>query len=105
MVMTMIPQIRAINSGGININAAAAKTTTARERLANISAAVVSTDPKKREAYAFAKRGVERLGFSLDSIAEAGGVRALDQAMTEKKWSTQERIALKSALHHVGAIA
>jgi hypothetical protein len=96
--------IKAIRTDGVSDIKAAAVTTSA-SRMASVKASAASTDPKKREAYLFAKRGVERLGFSLDSVAEAGGVRALDQAMTEKKWSTQERIALKSALHHVGAIA
>jgi hypothetical protein len=48
---------------------------------------------------------VERLGFSLDAIAEAGGVRELDKAMTEKKWKNTDRMALKGALAAIGAIS
>ena len=97
--------VRAIKSDGTNINAAAAKTTTAQQRIANISAAASTSNPKLKEAYLCAKHAAERLGFSLDKIAEAGGTRELDKAMTEKRWPTEQRIALKSALHAVGAIA
>jgi hypothetical protein len=97
--------IKAIRTDGISINAAATKTTTARERIANMSAAAISTNPKTKAAYDFAKRGVERLGFSLDQVATAGAVRDLDKRMSELKWDTEQRIALKTALAACGAIA
>ena len=95
--------VKAIRADGININAAAVNTSTSTQRLSNIKAAAIN--PKQKEAYAYAQRGVARLGFSLDQIAEAGGVRQLDAAMTEKRWTTQDRIALKSALAAIGSIA
>ena len=59
--------VRAIKLDSVGDTNAAAVTTSAT-RLASIKAA--STDPKKREAYIFAKRGCERLGFALDAIAK-----------------------------------
>jgi hypothetical protein len=83
----------------------AAAVTTSASRLTSIKASAASTNSKTREAYIYAKRGCERLGFSLDAVAEAGGVRELDKAMTEQRWDNTDRMALKSALAAVGAIS
>lgn len=101
--MTRIPDIRAIKDDGVK--AAAVNTTSSAHRLSNIKASAASTDPKKKEAYAFAKRGCERLGMALDAVAQTGGTRELDKAMTEMKWTNTDRMALKSALHAIGCIA
>ena len=55
--------IKAIRTDSVGDIKAAAVTTSA-SRLTSIKAAAVSTNPKTRAAYEFAKRGCERLGFS-----------------------------------------
>ena len=72
--------------------------------MASVKASAISTNPKAKAAYDFAKQGVERLGFSLDSIAADGGVASY-KVMTEKRWTNEQRIQLKSALARCGAIA
>lgn len=96
--------VKAIRLDSVGDTKAAAVTTSA-SCLASIKAAASTSNPKLKEAYIYAKRGAERLGFSLDNIAEAGGTRELDKAMTEKRWNVTQRMALKSALAAVGAIA
>jgi hypothetical protein len=103
MLTLLSDNVRAIRTNGIN--AAATNTSTSASRLSNLKAAASATDPKLKVAYEHARRGVLRLGFSLDQIAEAGGVRQLDAAMTEKRWNNEERIALKSALAAISVIA
>ena len=96
--------VKAIRTDGVDDIKAAAVTTSA-SRMASVKASAISTNPKAKAAYDFAKQGVERLGFSLDSIAADGGVRELDKVMTEKRWTNEQRIQLKSALARCGAIA
>lgn len=96
--------VRAIKTDGVDDIKAAAVTTSA-SRMASVKASAISTNPKTKAAYDFAKSGAERLGFSLDAVAEVGGVRELDKAMSEKRWTNEQRIALKSALHSIGCIA
>ena len=78
--------IKAIRTDSVGDIKAAAVTTSA-SRLTSIKAAAVSTNPKTRAAYEFAKRGCERLGFSLDSIAADGGTGDLDKRISELKWT------------------
>jgi hypothetical protein len=96
--------IKAIRTDSASDIKAAAVATSA-SRLASVKASAASTDPKKRDAYLFAKKGVERLGFSLDSIAAGGGSGDLDKRMSELKWTNEQRIQLKTALASCGAIA
>ena len=96
--------IKAIRTDGVGDIKAAAVTTSA-SRLASVKASAASTNPKTKAAYDFAKKGVERLGFSLDQVAAACGVRELDKVMSEKRWPNEQRIALKSALAAIGSIA
>jgi hypothetical protein len=104
MLTLFSDSVKAIRTDGVDdIKAAAVSSSTSR--MASVKASAISTNPKTKAAYDFAKQGVERLGFSLDTIAEAGGVRELDKAMTEKRWSNERRIQLKSALARCGAIA
>jgi hypothetical protein len=97
--------IKAIRTDGVSDIKAAAAVTTSASRMASVKASAASTDPKKRDAYLFAKKGVERLGFSLDSIAAGGGTGDLDKRMSELKWTNEQRIALKTSLAQIGAIS
>ena len=94
--------IKAIRLDAVGDTKAAAVTTSA-SRLASIKAA--ASDPKRKEAYMFAKAGVERLGFALDAIAASGGIVDLNRRMTEMKWKNERRMQLKAALHAIGAIS
>jgi hypothetical protein len=63
-----------------------------------------ATDPRYEVALRTALRGLSRLGLELEAVAAAGDTKALDKAMTEAKWSQQERVQLKTVLANVGAI-
>jgi hypothetical protein len=76
-----------------------------KKRLAAVSAAAVSTNQRTKEAYKHAVKGLECLGLAIDAICASGDVSQLDTRMRELKWNSQQRIALKTALGIVGAIA
>jgi hypothetical protein len=104
MLTLFSDSIKAIRTDSVG-DIKAAAVTSSSSRMASIKAAAISANPKTKAAYDFAKKGVERLGFSLDAVAEAGGVRELDKAMAEKRWTNEQRIQLKTALANCGAIA
>jgi hypothetical protein len=92
--MHTIPHIRAVDTS---------KATPDKRRLNAVRAA--ATYPKKKQAFALAVKGLQRLGMDIDAIAASGSVAEIDAAMTKMKWSTNERMLLKGNLATVGAIA
>jgi hypothetical protein len=88
-----------------DVQAAAAKEDGPKRRLAAIKAAAASTDPRMKDAYATATRGLERLGFSLDAIAASGSFADIETKMRGHKWDALRRTGLKTALARIGCIA
>jgi hypothetical protein len=72
-------------------------------RLARLNAC--AQDEKYAVAFKTALRGLRRLGLDIEKIAAAGDTTALDKAMTEQRWSIEERIQLKTVLANIGGIS
>jgi hypothetical protein len=79
----------------------AAKTSSQKSRLAKVQAA--AADPARKAAFAIAVRGLQRLGFEIEQIA-SGNVAELDRKMSDMKWTSLERVTLKTNLATCGAI-
>jgi hypothetical protein len=80
----------------------AAKTSSQKSRLAKVQAA--AADPARKAAFAIAVRGLQRLGFEIEQIAASGNVAELDRKMSDMKWTSLERVTLKTNLATCGAI-
>jgi hypothetical protein len=63
-----------------------------------------ATDERYAVAFKTALRGLSRLGLELEAVAAAGDVKALNKAMDDNKWSSEERMQLKTILANIGAI-
>jgi hypothetical protein len=87
-----------INATKINDLKAAAD----KARFDRLNAA--ATDPKFAVAFRTAMRQLARLGLELEAVAAAGDVKALNKAMDDNKWSSEERMQLKTVLANVGVI-
>jgi len=44
------------------------------------------------------------LGLDINSLAASADVHALDKAMAEQKWNSEQRIGMKSALSRIGVL-
>jgi Holliday junction resolvasome RuvABC DNA-binding subunit len=101
--LTKISKMRAINAEKVMASSAAyGKDIGAQSRLSKVMAA--SNDPTKKAAFDHAVKALSRLGFAIDQVAATGSTAQLDEAMKKLKWSTNERIALKANLGHIGAL-
>jgi hypothetical protein len=88
-----------------DVQAAAAKADGPKQRLDAIKAAAISKNQRAAEAFKRVTASLERLGYSLDSIAASGSLPAdLEEKMHQRKWTTTQKIALKMGLGIVGAI-
>ena len=76
------------------------------KRLQRLSAAVESDDPRIKDATRIAASGLKRLGLGELNAHGASGivVPELDAKMVAAKWSNNERVMVKSALHAIGLI-
>lgn len=73
-----------------------------RLRMSRLKAA--AADPNQAVAWKSALRGMRRLGLDIEKIAATGDVKDLDRAMSEARWSSDERVQLKTILASIGAI-
>ena len=88
-----------------DVSAAAAKEDGPKLRLASVKAASISTDPRMKDAFVTATKGLEKLGYSLDGIAASGSFADVDEKMRGHKWDSTRRTGLKTALARIGAIS
>jgi hypothetical protein len=88
-----------------DVQAAAAKADGPKTRLANVKAAAISKNPRTSEAYKTAVMSLSRLGCDIEAIAASGSVADLDEKMKQYKWTPARRLALKTCLGIVSAIA
>ena len=86
-----------------DIQAAADVASAPKRRLAAVSAAATSKDPRTAGAYKTAITMLKRLGAALDSIAASGDISALEKKARELKWSPEHRTQLKLCLNIIGA--
>jgi hypothetical protein len=75
------------------------------KRLAAVSAAATSTNPRTQGAFKTAVRLLKRLGSELDAVCATGDISALDKKARELKWAPEQRTQLKLVLSIIGAIA
>jgi hypothetical protein len=73
-----------------DIEAAAEKQDGPKKRLASVKAAAVSKDPRTKEAFNNAVRGLQGLGYDLEAIAASGSIAGLDETMRQYKWDRRE---------------
>ena len=86
-----------------DVEAAADVASAPKKRLAAVSAAATSKDPRTAGAYKTAVTMLKRLGTALDSIAASGDISALEKKARELKWSPEHRTQLKLCLNIIGA--
>jgi hypothetical protein len=71
--------------------------------MANVKGA--AADPQKKKAFEGAAMGLTRLGLTIEAIAASGsGIADLDRAMSEAKWTQNQRFVLKANLAAIGAV-
>jgi hypothetical protein len=126
MTMTRIPEMRGVNARFADLKAATAELTIAekrvlleslteeiqaaaiggpKKRLAAVSAAATSTNPRVAGAFKTAVRMLKRLGSELDAVCASGDIGALEKKARELEWSPEHRTQLKLCLRIIGAIA
>jgi hypothetical protein len=81
-----------------------AKNSSANRRSAKIIAAMQSNDRKDQVNVKNSLRGAHRLGLDINEIAASADVKAVETAMTEQRWTTLERMQLKTTLASLGVI-
>jgi hypothetical protein len=84
------------------VKADAEKNSAKSKRIAKMNAAQANV--LMEPTIKFAAGRLRSLGLDLNVIAASADVNAVDKAMSEKKWTGEQRIGLKSALAHIGAI-
>jgi hypothetical protein len=55
-------------------------------------------------AFVTACRSLQRLGLDIEAVADKADIDAVDAAMADAGWKTDERIKLKSVLASIGAV-
>jgi hypothetical protein len=84
------------------VNAESAKTDRKSQRLARIAAA--QADPQMEPTINYCSGRLHSLGLDINSLAASADVHALDKAMAEQKWNSEQRIGMKSALSRIGVL-
>jgi hypothetical protein len=88
-----------------DVQAAVAKDDAPKRRLEAVKAASISKDRRTSEAFKRVTASLERLGYSIDSIAASGSLPAdLDEKMRKHRWTPTQRIALVLNLGICGAV-
>lgn len=87
-----------------DVSAAESKAAVQKNRIAAVRAA--ANDPKLAHCFKGAKRGLDRLGLSIDRLcASDDALGDLNKAMTANNWSFSERVQTKTLLAEIGVIA
>ena len=87
------------------MQAAVAKEDAPARRLASVKATSISTDPRTKDAFKVAIKGLQALGHDLEAVARSGSIADLDAKMRERKWAALRCTGLKVALARIGAVA
>jgi hypothetical protein len=88
-----------------DVQAAAAKEDGPKRRLASVKAASISSDPRTKDAFTTAIKGLQSLGYDLEAVAGSGSIADIEAKMRERKWDATRCTGLKVALARIGAIA
>ena len=84
------------------VKAEDAKTSAKARRIARVAAA--QADPQMEPTINYCSGRLSSLGLDINSLAASADVHALDKAMAEHKWNSEQRIGMKSALSRIGVL-